>query len=64
MAKAGAAVDYLRQVRPKGHRVVAREVALGGRMSLHHRQLEQLEQLGARGSPTLRVMNDRKPLEL
>lgn len=33
-------------------------------MSLHHRQLEQLEQLGARGSPTLRVMNDRKPLEL
>jgi hypothetical protein len=61
MAEAGAAIDYLRQVRPKGRRVVAREVALGGRMSLHHRQLEQL---GARGSPTLRVMNDRKPLEL
>ena len=59
--KVSEPIDYLCAVRPRVAVPVHDQVLSAAGKSIHYRQLEQL---GARGSPTLRVMNDGKPLEL
>jgi len=54
-------IDYMREVRPKVAVPVHEKVLSTAGISIHYRQLEQL---GARGSTTLRVMDDGKPVEL
>ncbi len=59
--KVSEAIDYLREVRPKVAVPVHEKVLSTIGISLSYRQLEQL---GARGSTTLRVMDDGKPVQL
>jgi L-ascorbate metabolism protein UlaG (beta-lactamase superfamily) len=59
--KLSEAIDYLREVRPKAAVPVHEKVLSTVGTSLHYRLLEQL---GAGGSTTVRVMDDGKPVEL
>jgi L-ascorbate metabolism protein UlaG (beta-lactamase superfamily) len=59
--KVSEPIDYLRAVRPKVAVPVHDQVLSTVGISIAYRQLEQL---GARGSTTLRVMDDGKPVEL
>jgi L-ascorbate metabolism protein UlaG (beta-lactamase superfamily) len=54
-------IDYLRQVQPKVAVPVHERVLSTVGISIAYRQLEQL---GARGSTTLRVLDDGKPVQL
>jgi L-ascorbate metabolism protein UlaG (beta-lactamase superfamily) len=59
--KVSEAVDYLRRVRPRVAVPVHEKVLSAVGVSIHYRQLEQL---GATGGTTLRVLDDGKPVEL
>ena len=59
--KVSEAIDYLRQVRPKVAVPVHEQVLSTAGKSIHYRQLEQL---GAGGGTTLRVIDDGEPVEL
>ena len=59
--KVSEPIDYLRRVRPKVAVPVHEKVLSPVGMSIHYRQLEQL---GTRGTTTLRVMDDGKPVQL
>jgi L-ascorbate metabolism protein UlaG (beta-lactamase superfamily) len=59
--KVSEPIDYLRRVRPKVAVPVHEQVLSTAGKSIHYRQLEQL---GAGGGTTLRVMDDGKPVEL
>jgi L-ascorbate metabolism protein UlaG (beta-lactamase superfamily) len=59
--KVSESVDYLREVGPRMAVPVHERTLSAVGMSLYYRQLEQL---GARGSTTVRVMDDGKPVEL
>jgi len=59
--KVSESIDYLREVGPRLAVPVHERTLSAVGTSLYYRQLEQL---GARGSTTVRVMDDRKPLEL
>lgn len=59
--KVSEPIEYLRRVRPKVAVPVHEKVLSPVGMSIHYRQLEQL---GARGTTTLRVMDDGKPVQL
>jgi L-ascorbate metabolism protein UlaG (beta-lactamase superfamily) len=59
--KVSEPIDYLRQVQPKVAVPVHEQVLSTVGISIAYRQLEQL---GARGSTTLRVMDDGKPVQL
>jgi len=59
--KVSEAIDYLREVRPKVAVPVHEKVLSTVGISIHYRQLEQL---GARGATTLRVLHDGQPVEL
>jgi L-ascorbate metabolism protein UlaG (beta-lactamase superfamily) len=59
--KVSEAVDYLRQVGPKVAVPVHERVLSAVGTAAHYRQLEQL---GARGSTVLRVLDDGQPVEL
>ena len=59
--KVSEPIDYLRRVRPKVAVPVHDRVLSAAGASIHYRQLEQL---GARGGTTLRVLDDGRPVEL
>jgi L-ascorbate metabolism protein UlaG (beta-lactamase superfamily) len=59
--KVSEPIDYLRRVRPKVAVPVHEQVLSSAGKSIHYRQLEQL---GAGGGTTLRVMDDGTPVEL
>src|SRR6266540_3870042 len=59
--KVSESIDYLREVGPRVAVPVHEQTLSAVGISLYYRQLEQL---GARGSTALRVLDDRKPLEL
>jgi L-ascorbate metabolism protein UlaG (beta-lactamase superfamily) len=59
--KVSESIDYLREVGPRMAVPVHERTLSAVGMSLYYRQLEQL---GARGSTTVRVMDDGKPVEL
>jgi hypothetical protein len=59
--KVSEPIDYLRQVQPRVAVPVHERVLSTVGISIAYRQLEQL---GARGGTTLRVMDDGKPVEL
>jgi len=59
--KVSEAVDYLRRVRPRVAVPVHEKVLSAVGVSIHYRQLEQL---GATGGTTLRVLDDGTPVEL
>ena len=59
--KLSESIDYLRQVRPKVAVPVHEKLLSAAGLSIHYRQLEQL---GARGSTTLRPLDDGEPTEL
>ena len=59
--KVSEAIDYLREVHPKVAVPVHEKVLSTVGISIHYRQLEQL---GARGAATLRVLHDGQPVEL
>jgi L-ascorbate metabolism protein UlaG (beta-lactamase superfamily) len=59
--KVSEPIDYLREVAPKVAVPVHEGVLSTAGISIHYRQLEQL---GARGTTTLRVLDDGKPVEL
>jgi L-ascorbate metabolism protein UlaG (beta-lactamase superfamily) len=59
--KVSEPIDYLRRVRPKVAVPVHEQVLSTAGKSIHYRQLEQL---GAGGGTTLRVMDDGAPVEL
>jgi L-ascorbate metabolism protein UlaG (beta-lactamase superfamily) len=59
--KLAEAVDYLRAVRPRVAVPVHERVLSDLGRSIHYRQLEQL---GAGGGTTLRVLDDGRPVEL
>jgi L-ascorbate metabolism protein UlaG (beta-lactamase superfamily) len=59
--KVSESVDYLREVGPRMAVPVHERTLSAVGMSLYYRQLEQL---GARGGTTVRVMDDGKPVEL
>jgi L-ascorbate metabolism protein UlaG (beta-lactamase superfamily) len=59
--KVSEPIDYLRRVRPKVAVPVHEQVLSPAGKSIHYRQLEQL---GAGGGTTLRVMDDGTPVEL
>jgi hypothetical protein len=54
-------IDYLRTVRPRVAVPVHDKVLSPVGLSIHYRQLEQL---GAAGGTTLRVLDDGEPAEL
>jgi hypothetical protein len=59
--KVSESIDYLREVGPRVAVPVHEQTLSAVGTSLYYRQLEQL---GARGGTALRVLDDRKPLEL
>lgn len=59
--KVSEPIEYLREVRPKLAVPVHERVLSSAGMRIHYRQLEQL---GARGGTTLRVLDDGTPVEL